>query len=65
MDRKPIAPVFKVATREIVAVEHPLVIKTLDNGIKTFGTNRPFERVGLPFLLFVSFLIRTLYIQVS
>ena len=51
------APIFKVAPREIFAVEHPLVIKNLDNGIKTFGTNRPFERVGLPFVLFVSVLI--------
>jgi general transcription factor 3C polypeptide 5 (transcription factor C subunit 1) len=57
MERKAMAPIFKVAPREIFAVEHPLVIKNLDNGIKTFGTNRPFERVGLPFVLFVSVLI--------
>ncbi|RKF56549.1 General transcription factor 3C polypeptide 5 [Erysiphe neolycopersici] len=31
--------------RKIVAVEHPMIIKNLDNGIKTFGTNHPFERV--------------------
>jgi general transcription factor 3C polypeptide 5 (transcription factor C subunit 1) len=40
------APAYKVPPRKVVAVEHPMVIKNLDNGLKTFGTNRPFERVS-------------------
>ncbi|POS87149.1 hypothetical protein EPUL_000546 [Erysiphe pulchra] len=36
---------YEVPLRKIVAVEHPMIIKNLDNGIKTFGTNHPFERV--------------------
>ncbi|PMD37773.1 hypothetical protein L207DRAFT_464242 [Hyaloscypha variabilis F] len=40
-----LAPEFKIGTREIVAVEHPMIIQNLDNGIKTFGNNQPFERI--------------------
>lgn len=36
----------EISRRKIVAVEHPMIIKNLDNGIKTFGTNLPFERVS-------------------
>ncbi|KAH7374197.1 RNA polymerase III transcription factor IIIC subunit-domain-containing protein [Cadophora sp. MPI-SDFR-AT-0126] len=39
------APIYKIAPREITAVEHPLIIQNLDNGLKTFGTNKPFERI--------------------
>ncbi|TVY73448.1 Transcription factor tau subunit sfc1 [Lachnellula suecica] len=34
-----------VPPRKVVAVEHPMIVKNLEKGIKTFGTNRPFERV--------------------
>jgi general transcription factor 3C polypeptide 5 (transcription factor C subunit 1) len=41
-----LAPEFEIGTREVVAVEHPAIIQNLDNGIKTFGDNQPFERVS-------------------
>lgn len=41
-----LAPVFEVPDREVVAVEHPMIIHNVDNAIKTFGTNRPFLRVS-------------------
>ena len=41
-----LAPEFEIGPREVVAVEHPAIIQNLDNGIKTFGTNQPFERVS-------------------
>ncbi|KAH8758701.1 RNA polymerase III transcription factor IIIC subunit-domain-containing protein, partial [Hyaloscypha finlandica] len=40
-----LAPQFEIGTREVVAVEHPAIIQNLDNGIKTFGDNQPFERI--------------------
>ncbi|KAH8805962.1 RNA polymerase III transcription factor IIIC subunit-domain-containing protein [Xylogone sp. PMI_703] len=30
-------PAYTVKSREVVAVEHPMVIKNIDNGLKTFG----------------------------
>ncbi|KAK2624008.1 hypothetical protein QTJ16_006642 [Diplocarpon rosae] len=39
------APVFQIPSREITAVEHPMIIRNLENGIKTFGRNRPFTRI--------------------
>ncbi|CAD6502891.1 BgTH12-02565 [Blumeria graminis f. sp. triticale] len=39
------APTFLIPRRKIVAVEHPMIVRNLDNGIKTFGTNLPFERI--------------------
>ncbi|CZR69071.1 related to TFC1 TFIIIC (transcription initiation factor) subunit, 95 kD [Phialocephala subalpina] len=39
------APVFKVPEREIIAVEHPMIVQNIDNGIKTFGNNHPFQRI--------------------
>ncbi|RFU35212.1 hypothetical protein B7463_g1097, partial [Scytalidium lignicola] len=32
-----VAPVYTFKPREVVAVEHPMVIKNIDNGLKTFG----------------------------
>jgi hypothetical protein len=40
------APVFEIPDRDIIALEHPMVIQNLDNAVKTFGTNRPFLRVS-------------------
>jgi general transcription factor 3C polypeptide 5 (transcription factor C subunit 1) len=31
------APTYAIPSREVVSVEHPLIIQNLDNGIKTFG----------------------------
>ncbi|PVH77150.1 hypothetical protein DL98DRAFT_573931 [Cadophora sp. DSE1049] len=39
------APIYQIAPREITAIEHPLIIQNLDNGLKTFGTNKPYERI--------------------
>ncbi|KAH7310361.1 RNA polymerase III transcription factor IIIC subunit-domain-containing protein [Rhexocercosporidium sp. MPI-PUGE-AT-0058] len=39
------APIYQIAPREITAVEHPLIIQNLDNGINTFGRNKPFQRI--------------------
>lgn len=46
MDDEPTAAAtYEIPFRKVVAVEHPMIIKNLDNGIKTFGTNHPFERI--------------------
>ena len=47
------APEFELGTREVFAVEHPAIIQNLDNGIKTFGRDQPFERVSLSHFLFL------------
>ncbi|KAG4440601.1 hypothetical protein IFR05_003918 [Cadophora sp. M221] len=39
------APIYQIAPTEITAVEHPLIIQNLDNGINTFGRNKPFNRI--------------------
>lgn len=31
------APTYTIPSREVVAVEHPMIIQNLENGIKTFG----------------------------
>lgn len=40
------SPILEINPRKVVAVEHPMIIKNIDNGIKTFGHVRPFERVS-------------------
>lgn len=49
--QKSAAPVYKVDDRKIVSVEHPMIIKDIEKGIKTFGNNRPFQRVSLLILV--------------
>lgn len=39
------APIYMVPRREIVAVEHPMAIKNIDNGLKTFGRGSPLTQV--------------------
>lgn len=39
------APVYTIPPREIVAVEHPLIVKNLENGIKTFGRQPQWNKV--------------------
>jgi hypothetical protein len=41
-----VAPIYKVTPREVVAVEHPMIIQNIDNALKTFGKGRPFDRVS-------------------
>ena len=38
---------LNIDTREVVAVEHPMKVKNVDNGIRTFGLGQPFDRVSL------------------
>lgn len=39
------APVYDIAPRNVVAVEHPMIVKNLDNGLRTFGNGPAFKRV--------------------
>jgi len=40
------APCLEIAPRDVVAVEHPMIVKNIDNALKTFGVGDPFEKVG-------------------
>jgi general transcription factor 3C polypeptide 5 (transcription factor C subunit 1) len=40
------APNFTIPTRQIVAVEHPMVVKNIDKGLKTFGCFGPSKQVS-------------------
>lgn len=51
-EEDPSAPVYTVPPREIVAVEHPLIIKNLENGIKTFGRQPQWNKVCRIYLIF-------------
>ncbi|KAB8292124.1 hypothetical protein EYC80_007867 [Monilinia laxa] len=44
-EEDPSAPVYTIPPREIVAVEHPLIIKNLENGIKTFGRQPQWNKI--------------------
>lgn len=44
-DQQPQAPAFKIPSRTIAAVEHPFLVKNLDKGIETFGSNPQFQSV--------------------
>ncbi|CAD6451712.1 34ee5738-046b-40e9-b279-eb631b46c707 [Sclerotinia trifoliorum] len=39
------APIYTIPPREIVAVEHPLIVKNLENGIKTFGRQPQWNKI--------------------
>ncbi|KAG9245942.1 RNA polymerase III transcription factor IIIC subunit-domain-containing protein [Calycina marina] len=36
---------LSIQDRDVIAVEHPLAIKNIHNGIKTFGLGQPFDRI--------------------
>lgn len=40
------APSYSVPVREIVALEHPMIIKNIDKGLKTLGTGVPPRQVS-------------------
>ncbi len=40
------APTYLIPPRQIVAVEHPMIIENIDIGLKTFGKEKPFARVS-------------------
>lgn len=44
------APIYTVPTRRLGALEHPMIIKDVDKGIKTFGQNFALEAVRGPLL---------------
>jgi hypothetical protein len=46
MSSPPLYPVLGIDGRNVVAVEHPMIIKNIEKGIKTFGQGRPFNRVS-------------------
>jgi len=41
------AATYEIPQRLITALEHPMIIQNLDNGLKTLGRNNPFAKVGL------------------
>ena len=43
------APTYTIPRRSLGALEHPLIIKNLDKGIKTFGQNNAFRSVSPSF----------------
>jgi hypothetical protein len=45
------APTFSVPVREIVALEHPMIIKNIDNGLKTLGSGVPLQQVSIQYFL--------------
>jgi hypothetical protein len=45
------APTYTIPSRRLGALEHPMIIKNLDKGIKTFGQNNAFQAVCLPLCL--------------
>lgn len=55
------APNLVVPNREVVAVEHPMVIMNTDRALKTFGTGVPLKHVRYPLvyiiIILLSFLI--------
>jgi hypothetical protein len=46
MTRTPPLPAYEVPARSIIAMEHPMIIKNIDNGLKTFGNGVPIHQVG-------------------
>jgi general transcription factor 3C polypeptide 5 (transcription factor C subunit 1) len=41
------APTFAVPMREIVALEHPMILKNIDSGLKTLGSGVPLQQVSV------------------
>jgi general transcription factor 3C polypeptide 5 (transcription factor C subunit 1) len=41
------APFYGIPPRRFGAVEHPMIIKDIDKGIKTFGRGHSFQAVGI------------------
>ncbi|KAH6840919.1 RNA polymerase III transcription factor IIIC subunit-domain-containing protein [Chaetomium sp. MPI-CAGE-AT-0009] len=39
------APTYTIPSRRLGALEHPMIIKNLDKGIKTFGQNNAFQAI--------------------
>ncbi|KAK4155472.1 transcription factor tau subunit sfc1 [Chaetomidium leptoderma] len=39
------APIYTIPSRRLGALEHPMIIKNLDKGIKTFGQNNAFQAI--------------------
>jgi hypothetical protein len=41
------APAYKIAPRNVYAVEHPMIVRNFHRGLQTFGTENPFEKVSV------------------
>ncbi|KAI1334774.1 hypothetical protein F5Y15DRAFT_400313 [Xylariaceae sp. FL0016] len=39
------APIFGIQSRKIVAIEHPCIVRNLDNGLKSFGPKPDFHKL--------------------
>lgn len=39
------APVYDITPKSVVAVEHPMIVRNIDNGLKTFGNGPAFSRI--------------------
>ncbi|KAK4230446.1 RNA polymerase III transcription factor IIIC subunit-domain-containing protein [Podospora fimiseda] len=39
------APTYTIPSRRLAALEHPMIIKNLDKGIRTFGQNNAFQAI--------------------
>lgn len=44
------APTFEIPANKIVAIEHPCIWQNTDNGLKTFGQEPEFHKVGFSVL---------------
>lgn len=42
----PQAPLYSIPPRRFGAVEHPMIIKDIDKGIRTFGRGHSFQTVS-------------------
>jgi hypothetical protein len=49
-----VAPYYDIPEKKILAIEHPMVVKNIDNAIKTFGRVPPFKRVSFLHDLFAA-----------
>jgi hypothetical protein len=47
MDNMHTAPIYSIAPRNVVAVEHPMIVRNLENGLRTFGNGPAFPRVSV------------------
>jgi hypothetical protein len=43
-----LAPTYEVPRRFITALEHPMILQNLENGLKTLGRGSPYAKVNLP-----------------
>lgn len=42
-----LAPTYEIPGRFITALEHPMILENLENGLKTLGRGNPYAKVSL------------------